>query len=123
MVVTTTIVSAYDSFIVPDTPPWLVERAYALYVPRPVRNPPRTFSPAWPDVPCADPIAEVARQLALRLVAALDGNSLRSLKITAGIEHSTVSAIVNGMTWPDLATIARLERGLHADLWPGRVDD
>lgn len=123
MVVTTSVEGAYDSFSVPDAQHRVLRSAYDLGVQRPVRNPPRTFSAAWPDEPCVDPIAEVARGFTLRLVAALDGRSLRSLRNTAGIEHTTVSAIINGATWPDLATIARLERGLDVDLWPGRVDD
>lgn len=36
------------------------------------------------------------------------------------MDHSTILAILQGRTWPDLYTVARLEQGLEADLWPGR---
>ena len=88
---------------------------------RPKRAAPSASSANWPDAPCHDPVAEVARQLALRLRAAIGGRSLRSLKASTGIEHTTIAAVLNGTTWPDLATIARLELGLEADLWPGRA--
>ena len=30
--------------------------------------------------------------------------------------------ILAGEAWPDLATIAKIERGLGEDLWPGRIE-
>ena len=33
---------------------------------------------------------------------------------------NTVARILRGETWPDIATVAHLEHGLGADLWPGR---
>jgi len=90
-------------------------------VPRPRRDAPRLFSSAWPDEPCADPIAEIARNFALAVRDALDGMSLRSAESLTGVDHSSIGDIVGGLTWPDLATIARLERGLDAELWPGRA--
>ncbi len=83
--------------------------------------PPRASSPDWPEAPCDDPAAEIARRLAARLRSALDGQSLRAAKAVTGVDHTTIAAILNGTTWPDLATIARLEAGLHTDLWPGRL--
>jgi hypothetical protein len=29
--------------------------------------------------------------------------------------------ILDGQKWPDLETIAKIEEGTGADLWPGRV--
>ena len=88
---------------------------------RPKRAAPSASSANCPDAPCDDPVAEVARQLALRFRAVIGGRSLRSLRTSTGVEHTTITAVLNGTTWPDLATIARLELGLGADLWPGRA--
>lgn len=89
---------------------------------RTARPSPRTTSPNWPEAPCDDRSAEVARLLALRLRAALDGRSLRAAKAVTGVDHTTIAAVLNGTTWADLATIARLEAGLETDLWPGRPE-
>lgn len=48
----------------------------------------------------------------------MDGRSAREVARLTGVDYTTVSAILNGTTWPDLRTIARLEHGLQADLWP-----
>jgi len=90
-------------------------------VPRPTRAAPNTWSTHWPDVPCTDPTAEVARLLALRLRAALGGRSLRAAKAATGVDHTTIGKILNGQVWADIATLARLEAGLSTDLWPGRA--
>ena len=71
-------------------------------------------------MPAADPIGEVARQLAVNLRAAIGSRSLRAAAEAAGVDHSTIMAILQGRTWPDLYTLARLEQGLEADLWPER---
>jgi hypothetical protein len=89
-------------------------------VARTARPSPKATSTDWPEAPCDDLAAEVARQLALRLRVALDGRSLRAAKALTGVDHTTIAAVLNGTTWADLATIARLEAGLDADLWPGR---
>ena len=51
----------------------------------------------------------------------MDGMSLRTAESLTRVDHSSIGDIVGGLTWPDLATIARLEQGLEADLWPGRA--
>jgi transcriptional regulator with XRE-family HTH domain len=73
-------------------------------------------------VPSVDPTAEVARQLVQNLRAAIGERSVRAASRDSGVDHATISAILNGKSWPDLYTIAKLERGLGADLWPGRID-
>lgn len=93
---------------------------YGWRVPRPARPAPNTSCTDWPNAACEDPTADVARRLALRLRAALDGRSLRAAKAATGVDHTTIRDILNGQVWPDLATIARLEAGLGTDLWPGR---
>jgi transcriptional regulator with XRE-family HTH domain len=72
-------------------------------------------------VPSVDPTAEVARQLAENLRLAIGERSVRSVARDADVDHATIAAILRGRTWPDLYTIAKLERGLGADLWPGRL--
>lgn len=73
----------------------------------------------WPDVPADDPLAEVARQFVSNVRAAMDGRSIRAVAAECGIGNVTLSNVLAGKAWPDLATIARLERGLGAELWPG----
>jgi len=68
-----------------------------------------------------DPIGEVARQFALNLRRAIGDRSLRAAAQATGVDHSTIQAILQGRTWPDLFTMAKLENGLEIDLWPGRV--
>jgi len=67
-----------------------------------------------------DPVGEVARLLALNLKAAIGEMALRDAANLAGIDHSTLYAILQGNSWPDISTLAKLERGLNCDLWPGR---
>lgn len=88
---------------------------------RPVRPKPVDLVDDWPHGPGPDPSSEVARHLALGLREAMDGRSAREVGRITGVDFSTVSAILNGTTWPDLVTIARLEAGLDADLWPAGV--
>ncbi|WP_460525755.1 helix-turn-helix domain-containing protein [Conyzicola nivalis] len=45
---------------------------------------------------------------------------LRDAANLTGIDHSTIYAILQGNSWPDISTLAKLERGLDCDLWPGR---
>jgi hypothetical protein len=68
-----------------------------------------------------DPIGEVARQFSLNLRTAIGNRSLRAAALATGVDHSTIQAILQGRTWPDLFTMAKLESGLETDLWPGRI--
>ena len=68
----------------------------------------------------ADPIGEVARQFTLNLREAIGDRSLRAAARECGVAHSTILGILEGRAWPDLETIAKLERGLEANIWPGR---
>lgn len=88
---------------------------------RPVRKLPSQLAPDWPNEPADEATVEVARALALRLREVMDGRSAREVGRIAGVDFTTVSAILNGTTWPDLMTLARLEAGLGADLWPPGV--
>ncbi|WIJ45528.1 hypothetical protein [Curtobacterium citreum] len=90
---------------------------------RPMRQSPAELTgEPWPDVPSADPLAEVARQFVVNLRAAMDGRSIRSVAAEVGMGNVTLLTVLAGKAWPDLATIARLEAGLNAELWPRRDD-
>jgi hypothetical protein len=47
--------------------------------------------------------------------------SVRSVAAASGIGNVTLLTVLAGRAWPDLATIARLEAGLDAELWPRRT--
>lgn len=74
---------------------------------------------AWPHNLPADTPAQVrlAAAVAVRLDAARKPLSYRDAETATGISHQTIHNIVNGKTWPDLHTIALLERGLEEQLW------
>ncbi|MGN7222402.1 helix-turn-helix domain-containing protein [Curtobacterium flaccumfaciens] len=89
---------------------------------------PVDLSPAgWPHVQASDPFAEVDRLFVLRVRAAMGKETARSLAERAELSHGTVNNLLAGKAWPTLQTIARLERALASDLWPGRplpgIDD
>ncbi|WP_403021520.1 helix-turn-helix domain-containing protein [Salinibacterium sp. GXW1014] len=88
-------------------------------MPRPSRSSPSERTSSWPDTPSDDPSGEVARLLTLNLQAAMGDLSMRAAGARTGVDHSTIQGILQGRTWPDLDTIAKLERGLGAALWPG----
>jgi len=79
---------------------------------------PRDLTDDWPVQVIADVSGEVARNLANSLKAAIAGRPLRAIKDQTGVDHTTISDILNGRTWADLRTIARLEAGLDVDIWP-----
>ena len=72
----------------------------------------------WPEATAADAIGEVARRFAVNLREAIGGQSVRSAAAASDVDHTALLAILAGRSWPDLATIAKLERGLGARLWP-----
>jgi ribosome-binding protein aMBF1 (putative translation factor) len=93
--------------------------SYADDMRKPARARPVDLAPApWPERPANDPIGEVARRFAVNVRSALRGRSLRSVAAAADVDHATISRILAGQVWPDLSTIARLERTLSVTLWP-----
>ncbi len=91
---------------------------------RPRRRPPRAHVTLgdWPLAQLdGDAAAEAAQEFVVRLTAAAGEASLRGVEAATGVDHTTVARILSGETWPDMATVAHLERGLDADLWPGRM--
>lgn len=63
------------------------------------------------------PSGEAARLLALRLRDVIGERSLRSVARDTGVDHKTLSGILDGRTWADLETIAKLEYALGEMLW------
>lgn len=66
--------------------------------------------------------ARVAQALAARLQSAIDdhGWSAAELSRRSGVARYTIAKALAGEAWPDLLTIANLEKALDVDLWPGR---
>ena len=95
---------------------------YARAMSRPARPAPRDLVEGWPDLPSEDPVGEVARRFAVNVQGALGDRSVRAAARDAGLDHTTLLSVLHGRSWPDLATVARLENGLGVDLWPGRLD-
>lgn len=98
-----------------------LSHAYPRCMPRPKRPSPSDRVAGWPEAQSHDPVGEVARQLVLNLRAAIGERSLRSVASDCGVSHSTLTNILAGRHWPDLETIAKLEMGLSAQLWPRDV--
>lgn len=85
--------------------------------PRPVDYAPDGSWPDGPLAPDAPPEAHLAAALARRLKKEIGCRPLRRIAARAGVSAPTISHIVNGKTWPDLRTLARLEVALGKRLW------
>ena len=75
----------------------------------------------WPDGTfAADAPVEVAHAvaIALALTAALEDRNKSEVAAAAQIERSTLYDILNGRTWADTLTLAKLEAHLQTSLWP-----
>ena len=59
----------------------------------------------------------LAGGLAIRLSNKIGDESIRYVAKHADLSPQTILNILNGTTWPDLRTIARLENALNAKLW------
>lgn len=86
-----------------------------------MRLKPNELVTAWPDGPARDAIGEVARVFAANLRQAIGTRSIRGAAEACGMNHATLIGILEGRAWPDMETIAKLERGLDAALWPGHT--
>lgn len=85
------------------------------------RDAPAELVDGWPNEASVDPAVETARRLAINLRDALGGTSVRTVAAASHLNYTTIYAVLNGTTWPDLMTVARLEAGLDVDLWPRGV--
>jgi hypothetical protein len=86
--------------------------------PRPRRLTPGEFGESFPHGPLNDVPAEMARLTALNLIAAIGNRSLREIGDVTGVDRTTIAEFIAGKSWPDIATLAKLEVGLDAELWP-----
>ncbi len=59
----------------------------------------------------------LAAGLAIRLNTRIGDRSIRYIAKLADLSPQTILNILNGTTWPDLLTIARLENALNIKLW------
>lgn len=71
----------------------------------------------WPNERCKDPVAEQARQLVINLREAMAQRSIREIASITGVDRATIGAVLQGKSWPDIATLAKLEHAL-GPLWP-----
>lgn len=94
---------------------------YAGRMPRRARAKPRELAVAWPDGPAESVEGEVARRFAVNLRKHIGERALRAVARDCGLSHSTLIAILEGEKWVDLETIAKVEAGVGADVWPGRI--
>ncbi|NYD76077.1 hypothetical protein [Leifsonia soli] len=44
------------------------------------------------------------------------------MAMNAGMDHNVLRLVLSGDSWPDLVTIAKLERWFGVTLWPGIVE-
>ncbi|MGD8214388.1 hypothetical protein [Aestuariimicrobium sp. Y1814] len=82
---------------------------------------PREVSAAWPDEVLDDPVFESIRRYVVALQEAIGDRSIRAAKEVAGVDYSTLQAVLAGDAWPDSITVARTEEGFGARLWHGPV--
>lgn len=82
------------------------------------RKTPAQLVEAWPEGPSSDDDADVARQFAQNLRSAIASRSIRSVAKAATLDEKTLRDILAGQVWPDLRSIARLERALQMPLFP-----
>ena len=78
--------------------------------------------PTGPLKPDAPPSAAAARYLVRRLTYAMARqgrrpSTARAVAEAAGIAPATVTNILNGKSWCDIDTLARLERAVNINLW------
>lgn len=82
------------------------------------RAAPAELTPCWPESPSPDHAAEQARMFAVNLRAAIGEQSMRSVARAADVDEGTIRRVLSGATWPDLRTIALLEKALEQRLYP-----
>jgi hypothetical protein len=86
------------------------------------RRPPVEYlaSGAWPNGQIhakAPAETHLAQAMAGRLRIAIGERSVRQVAIEAELSPQTVANLVQGISWGDMVTIARLERVLGVTLW------
>lgn len=56
----------------------------------------------------------------INLLATIGPESVRSVARSAGLDEGTLRRVLAGATWPDLRTVALLEKALEQPLYPRR---
>ncbi|WP_461067906.1 helix-turn-helix domain-containing protein [Streptomyces pseudoechinosporeus] len=87
------------------------------------RRPPRELADdpeAWPHAQLTDPGAAAVQHIARTLAGVMSERrvSLRGLAETSGVNRQAIADLINGRSWPDVATVARLGAALATSLWP-----
>ncbi|MFD7107047.1 helix-turn-helix domain-containing protein [Streptomyces celluloflavus] len=76
----------------------------------------------WPEAAIADhPEARVVQAIAHALTRHMAGQGLGLRRVAAltGVNRQAVANLLCGDSWPDVATLSRLEDGLGVGLYPG----
>jgi DNA-binding Xre family transcriptional regulator len=71
------------------------------------------------------PVGAVAAHTVARTIdqmMAQRGFTLRALAAATGMDHSTISRTLRGLTYPDVDTLAQIQTVLDVHLWPPPVD-
>ncbi|MEO5876281.1 MAG: hypothetical protein ABIS86_21750 [Streptosporangiaceae bacterium] len=79
----------------------------------------------WPRALMADHHgARVAQGLARRVAEEMDRQqiSAQRLGVLSGVNRQTIANVLAGSVWPDLLTMANLDRALDLRLWPDLCD-
>ncbi len=87
------------------------------------RTPPRELAAdpeAWPDGHLTDPGAAAVQDIARTLARILRerGLSLRKVAEASGVNRQAIADLIDGRSWPDIATVARIGDALEIPLWP-----
>jgi DNA-binding phage protein len=77
---------------------------------------------SWPEAVIPDhPQARVVQAIASALTRHMtrQGLGLRRIAALSGVNRQAVANLLAGTSWPDVATLSRLEDGLGIGLYPG----
>jgi len=78
-----------------------------------------TVDGEWPHAHLEPSVpAEYAQGFARNLAEATAGLSLRKIARTADLDPMTIRAILRGESWPDMASVGKLEAAYRRLLWP-----
>ncbi|WP_405141995.1 helix-turn-helix domain-containing protein [Sphaerisporangium sp. NBC_01403] len=75
----------------------------------------------WPEADLAAHVAAAAVQdIARNLASAMASRrlSLRQLAALSGVNRQAIADLLAGRSWPDVATVARLDHATGNRLWP-----
>ncbi|MFI1101045.1 helix-turn-helix domain-containing protein [Streptomyces melanogenes] len=78
----------------------------------------------WPEAMIVDhPQARVVQAVACALTRHMERNGLglRRVAMLSGVNRQAIANLVVGSSWPDVATLSRLEDALGIGLYPGVI--